>query len=161
MTVETPVMLFPRRRESTRFSEIRERVPTHRTPMRGHVPRPAAGGMRPELVFMIGLSDTTLHELPETIARPASDRASLTPGIVHVGLGNFHRAHQAWYLHRLFELGFDHDWAIIGAGVRPNDASQREKLLRQDCVRRDELSAGLRRRRGIVRRLNCSEQEIL
>ena len=83
---------------------------------------------------MISLSDATLHELPETIARPTYDRASLTPGILHVGLGNFHRAHQAWYLHRLFELGLDHDWAIIGAGVRPNDAAQREKLLGQDCL---------------------------
>ena len=83
---------------------------------------------------MISLSDATLHELPEAIARPTYDRASLTPGIVHVGLGNFHRAHQAWYLHRLLELGLDHDWAIIGAGVRPNDAAQREKLLGQDCL---------------------------
>ena len=42
---------------------------------------------------MIRLSDATLEALPETIARPTYDRASLTPGIVHVGLGNFHRAH--------------------------------------------------------------------
>ena len=83
---------------------------------------------------MIRLSDATLSDLPETIARPTYDRASLTPGIVHVGLGNFHRAHQSWYLHRLLQLGLDHDWAIIGAGVRPNDAAQREKLLRQDCL---------------------------
>ena len=83
---------------------------------------------------MIRLSDATLNELPKTIARPTYDRASLAPGIVHVGLGNFHRSHQAWYLHRLFELGRDHDWAIIGAGVRPNDAAQRDKLLRQDCL---------------------------
>ena len=34
----------------------------------------------------------------------------------------------------MFELGLDHDWAIIGAGVRPNDAAQRAKLLRQDCL---------------------------
>ena len=83
---------------------------------------------------MIRLSNATLSDLPETIARPGYDRAALTPGIVHVGLGNFHRAHQAWYLHRLFELGLDRDWAIIGAGVRPYDAAQRPKLLRQDCL---------------------------
>ena len=83
---------------------------------------------------MIRLSDATLSDLPETIARPTYDRATLTPGIVHIGLGNFHRSHQAWYLHRLFELGLDHDWAIIGAGVRPNDAVQRDRLLRQDCL---------------------------
>ena len=102
--------------------------------MRGHVSRPAADRMRPEFLFMISLSDTTLNDLPEAVARPTYDRASLTPGIVHVGLGNFHRAHQAWYLHRLLQLGLDHDWAIVGAGVRSNDAAQREKLLRQDCL---------------------------
>ena len=83
---------------------------------------------------MIRLSNATLNDLPETIARPGYDRATLTPGIVHVGLGNFHRAHQAWYLHRLFQLGLDRDWAIVGAGVRPYDAAQRPKLLGQDCL---------------------------
>ena len=83
---------------------------------------------------MIRLSNATLNDLPETIARPGYDRAVLTPGIVHIGLGNFHRAHQAWYLHRLFQLGLDRDWAIIGAGVRPYDAAQRPKLLGQDCL---------------------------
>ena len=42
------------------------------------------------------LSDATLADLPDGIARPTYDRAALTPGIVHIGLGNFHRAHQAW-----------------------------------------------------------------
>ena len=83
---------------------------------------------------MIRLSDATLRDLPEAVARPTYDRAALTPGIVHIGLGNFHRAHQAWYLHRLLQLGRDRDWAIIGAGVRPFDAAQREKLLAQDCL---------------------------
>ena len=83
---------------------------------------------------MISLSNATLNDLPESVARPEYDRAALTPGIVHIGLGNFHRAHQSWYLHRLLQLGLDHDWAIVGAGVRPYDAAQREKLLRQDCL---------------------------
>lgn len=83
---------------------------------------------------MIRLSNDTLNDLPESIARPGYDRTSLAPGIVHVGLGNFHRAHQAWYLHRLMQRGLNHDWAIIGAGVRPYDALQRKKLRRQDCL---------------------------
>ncbi|MDE0456190.1 MAG: mannitol dehydrogenase family protein [Chromatiales bacterium] len=83
---------------------------------------------------MIRLSDATLSALPETIARPTYDRAALTPGIVHIGLGNFHRSHQAWYLHRLMQIGLGRDWAIIGAGVRPYDAVQRRKLLEQDCL---------------------------
>ncbi len=80
------------------------------------------------------LSNETLHQLPGQIRRPAYDRSKLTPGIVHVGLGNFHRAHQAWYLHRLMQLGEAQDWAIIGAGVRPYDAVMREKLVSQDCL---------------------------
>lgn len=80
------------------------------------------------------LSLSTLSDLPETVARPTYDRRDLSPGIVHIGVGNFHRAHQAWYLHRLFEMGLNHDWAIIGAGVRSFDAAQREKLLSQDCL---------------------------
>ncbi len=80
------------------------------------------------------LSNETLHQLPGQIRRPAYDRSKLTPGIVHIGLGNFHRAHQAWYLHRLMQLGEAQDWAIIGAGVRPYDAVMREKLVSQDCL---------------------------
>ena len=65
---------------------------------------------------------------------PAYDRKSLTPGIVHIGLGNFHRAHMAVYLDDLFALGGDHDWAIIGAGVRAPDAAMRDAMLAQDCL---------------------------
>ena len=81
---------------------------------------------------LISLSNATLNQL--TVERPLYDRASLQPGIVHIGVGNFHRAHQAWYLHRLMQEGKAHDWAIIGAGVRPYDATMREKLLAQDCL---------------------------
>jgi len=50
---------------------------------------------------------------------PNYNRGELTPGIVHIGVGNFHRAHQSWYLHRLMQNGDAHDWAIIGAGCAP------------------------------------------
>ncbi|MCG6901264.1 MAG: mannitol dehydrogenase family protein [Rhodobacter sp.] len=83
---------------------------------------------------MIKLSNATLHDLPETIIRPVYDRSGLTPGIVHIGLGNFHRGHQAWYLHRLMQTGQALDWAIIGAGVRPNDEAQRKRLAAQDYL---------------------------
>ena len=68
------------------------------------------------------------------VVLPAYDRSSLTPGIVHIGLGNFHRAHMAVYLDDLFALGRDHDWAIIGAGVREGDARMRDALKAQDCL---------------------------
>ncbi|NTT84354.1 mannitol dehydrogenase family protein [Tabrizicola fusiformis] len=67
-------------------------------------------------------------------ALPAYDRSALRPGIVHIGLGNFHRAHMAVYLDDLFALGESHDWAILGAGVRANDAAMREALVAQDCL---------------------------
>ncbi|OWJ80284.1 mannitol dehydrogenase family protein [Haematobacter genomosp. 1] len=69
-----------------------------------------------------------------SVALPAYDRSRLTPGIVHIGLGNFHRAHQAVYLDDLFARGNDHDWAIIGAGVRAPDAAMRAALKAQDCL---------------------------
>lgn len=82
----------------------------------------------------VKLSNANLGSLPEGVGRPLYDRARLQPGIVHIGLGNFHRAHQAWYLHRLMQNGVAYDWAIIGAGVRDYDAAMREKLLAQDCL---------------------------
>ncbi|AHD09837.1 mannitol dehydrogenase family protein [Phaeobacter gallaeciensis] len=80
------------------------------------------------------LSNDTLSQLPQTIGRPSYDRAEISPGIVHIGLGNFHRAHQAWYLHELMQQGLAMDWGIIGAGVRAADAGMRDRLLAQDCL---------------------------
>lgn len=80
------------------------------------------------------LGNEALSSLDSAIRVPRYDRASLSPGIVHIGLGNFHRGHQAWYLHRLFDAGVDLDWAIVGAGVRAGDAAMRERLLAQDCL---------------------------
>ena len=65
---------------------------------------------------------------------PVYDRSNLTPGIVHIGLGNFHRAHMAVYLDDLFAKGLCHDWAILGAGVREGDARMRDALIAQDCL---------------------------
>ncbi len=69
-----------------------------------------------------------------TAALPGYDRSRLTPGIVHIGLGNFHRAHMAVYLDDLFNLGIGHDWAILGAGVRAPDVAMRDALRAQDCL---------------------------
>ena len=80
------------------------------------------------------LNFTVLETLPEAIAKPGYRRADLTPGIVHIGVGNFHRAHQAVYLHRLFDLGESLDWAIVGAGLKPYDAAMRDRLARQDWL---------------------------
>jgi len=83
---------------------------------------------------LIPLCQAALGRLPESVAVPQYDRRALRAGMVHIGLGNFHRAHQAWYTHRLMQLGVAQDWAIIGAGVRLGDSAMREKLLGQDCL---------------------------
>lgn len=75
-----------------------------------------------------------LSDVPHGIGRPAYARGALSAGMVHIGLGNFHRAHQSWYLHRLMQQGMAQDWAIIGAGVRAYDRDMRERLLAQDCL---------------------------
>ncbi len=77
---------------------------------------------------------SNLDRMPAGVAVPGYARADLTPGIVHIGLGNFHRAHQAWFTHRLMQSRQALDWAIIGAGVRPGDGTMRARLLAQDCL---------------------------
>jgi mannitol 2-dehydrogenase len=75
-----------------------------------------------------------LSALAQTAAVPTYDPASLTGGILHFGVGNFHRAHQAVYLDDLFNRGLDHDWGIVGAGVRPADEDMRKALATQDWL---------------------------
>lgn len=83
---------------------------------------------------MIKLSEKNLASLPNGIKMPDYDRTSLTPGIVHIGVGNFHRAHQAWYLHQLMCQGLVYEWAIIGAGVRSYDEKMCKKRADQDYL---------------------------
>lgn len=80
------------------------------------------------------LSRATLAEIGKSVATPRYRPEQLSPGIVHIGVGNFHRAHQAAYLDELFERGLDHDWAIIGTGVRESDAEMGRDLAAQDFL---------------------------
>lgn len=82
---------------------------------------------------MAKLSRATLKSFNK-IHKPGYDPADLIPGIVHFGVGNFHRAHQAVYLDDLFGLGLDHDWALVGAGVRASDDAMRDTLKAQDWL---------------------------
>lgn len=67
------------------------------------------------------LSPTTA--LPATVLRPAYDRAALTPGIVHIGLGAFHRAHQAVYTDAALATEFG-PWGIVGVSLRSTAIAQ-------------------------------------
>lgn len=59
---------------------------------------------------------------------PTYDRSSLSVGIVHIGVGGFHRAHQAMIIDRLLRRGWAREWAICGAGVLPVDRRMRDVL---------------------------------
>jgi mannitol 2-dehydrogenase len=87
-----------------------------------------------ELNPMTKLNLMTVRGLRAEVSKPLYSRTSLTPGIVHIGVGNFHRAHLAVYLDDLFNMGIDHDWALIGAGVMPSDEVMCEKLRVQDFL---------------------------
>lgn len=76
---------------------------------------------------MIRLNDTTLADLPASIARPRYDRERVTAGIAHFSVGNFHRAHQAVYLDRCLEQAGQAEWGILGIGLM-DDARERSKL---------------------------------
>lgn len=82
----------------------------------------------------IALNQDSLGKLPGNVSVPSYDRSALSAGIVHIGVGNFHRAHQAIYMDRLFSLGEDHDWGLVGAGIKQYDAAMRSKLLAQDWL---------------------------
>lgn len=75
------------------------------------------------------LSSATIDRLPADITRPGYDRAAQRRGIVHLGIGAFHRAHQAVYTDDAMAAG-DRDWAITGVSLR--SAGMRDALVPQD-----------------------------
>ena len=80
------------------------------------------------------LSLANLPELAAKLPVPKYRRGDLKPGILHFGVGNFHRAHLAVYLDDLFNMGLDHDWALVGAGVMAFDEKVRQTLKEQDYL---------------------------
>jgi len=78
------------------------------------------------------LNAQNLDRLPAEIARPSYDRAQVRVGIVHLGVGGFHRAHQAMYLDRLMNDGQAMDWGICGVGLLPGDRRMDEVMRSQD-----------------------------
>ncbi len=81
----------------------------------------------------IPLNRANLSRLQSPVAAPGFDPARVTPGIVHLGLGNFHRAHMARYTHNLMERRPDAlQWGIVGAGLLPGDRRMQESLAPQD-----------------------------
>jgi mannitol 2-dehydrogenase len=79
---------------------------------------------------MTVLSPSALDAL--RIDGPSYDRSQVRTGIVHFGVGGFHRAHQAMYLDRLMNDGKALDWGITGVGTMPADQRMRDVLCAQD-----------------------------
>ncbi|MEP7180011.1 MAG: mannitol dehydrogenase family protein, partial [Pseudonocardiales bacterium] len=83
---------------------------------------------------LVDLRPANLHLLDPQVATPGYDRSAVTTGIVHIGVGAFHRAHQAMYIDRLLTEGKALDWGICGVGVLPGDSGMRDALRVQDCL---------------------------
>jgi mannitol 2-dehydrogenase len=85
------------------------------------------------MVRPVKLSHNNLALLPAGIGRPAYVPDNVRPGIVHLGLGGFHRAHMARYTHDLMDIQPDAlHWGIIGVGLMPSDRGMRDALAPQD-----------------------------
>ena len=84
------------------------------------------------------LTDASLPEVCKRLSRPAYDRAGLSPSIVHIGVGGFHRAHQAVYLDELACRGISTDWGVVGAGLH---GRKMKEALEQQAACTRSLSA--------------------
>ncbi|MGH3358676.1 MAG: mannitol dehydrogenase family protein [Nocardioidaceae bacterium] len=78
------------------------------------------------------LSAASLSDLPDSVGVPSYDRTAVATGIVHFGVGGFHRAHQAMYVDRLLERAEATDWGICGVGVMPSDRRMAEVMDAQN-----------------------------
>jgi mannitol 2-dehydrogenase len=78
------------------------------------------------------LNARTLAYWSDRLPGPAYDRDLVTPGVVHFGVGSFHRAHQAMYHDRLMNEGTALDWGICGVGVMAADRRMKQALEAQD-----------------------------
>ncbi|MCG2623708.1 mannitol dehydrogenase family protein [Arthrobacter sp. I2-34] len=81
---------------------------------------------------VLSLSASALPKL--RLPTPDYDRSAVGVGIVHIGVGGFHRAHQAMYLDQLMQQGRALDWGICGMGVLPGDRRMKEALAAQDYL---------------------------
>lgn len=80
----------------------------------------------------IHLQEQNLKEVASIMPVPTYTRTAEGMGIVHIGVGGFHRAHQAYYVHQLRQLGEASDWEICGIGLRTQDQKLHDILKKQD-----------------------------
>lgn len=75
-----------------------------------------------------------LSQSSPTVIQPAYDKERVSHGMVHIGVGGFHRAHQAYYTEQLLNSGKANDWGICGVGLRSADAAMEKALASQDYL---------------------------
>ena len=96
-----------------------------------HDPMPLTGGALTRIGDRSGVAVPQTAPVRVPVSVPGYDRSALRPSIVHIGVGGFHRAHLAMYVDRLCSAGHA-DWAVVGAGILPGDATMAEVLAAQD-----------------------------
>jgi mannitol 2-dehydrogenase len=85
-------------------------------------------------VLARALDESALGSLRNDVVVPSYARAALRRAIVHLGVGGFHRAHQAVYLDDLAERRISRDWGVCGVGLLPQDKRMEQALLPQQCL---------------------------
>ena len=80
----------------------------------------------------IQLNQKNLTSIASQLACPTYERNAIKTGIVHIGVGGFHRAHQAYYIHQLLNDAQNSDWGICGIGLREGDREMANVLKQQD-----------------------------
>ncbi|MEP4534005.1 MAG: mannitol dehydrogenase family protein [Cyclobacteriaceae bacterium] len=80
------------------------------------------------------LNQKTIPGIDPSIRTPNYNRQQLKTGIVHVGVGGFHRAHQAVVTQQLIEMGGNNNWGICGVGLREGDRKIADIFEKQDCL---------------------------
>jgi mannitol 2-dehydrogenase len=81
---------------------------------------------------IIALNQKNLNPIANRITCPTYDRNNIKSGMVHIGVGGFHRSHQALYTHELLEKFKVTEWGICGIGLREGDRKIHDVLTKQD-----------------------------
>lgn len=82
----------------------------------------------------VKLDNASLESLPSNVRGPAYDRRDITDGILHIGVGGFHRAHQGVYVDDVIHETGANQWGICGVGLLQHDSRMRDALVPQDCL---------------------------